>query len=42
MGITFEEYLEFIDSDEHIDIYIYLGFFLVFVSIFIYKKIRQR
>lgn len=42
LGITFEEYLEFVDSDNHIDIIVFFGFFILFVGIFIYRKIRER
>lgn len=42
LGITFEEYLEFVNSDDHIDLYIYIGFFLFFLGFYVYRKIRQR
>lgn len=42
LGITFEEYLEFVDSDNHIDIIVFFGFFILFVGIFIYRKIWER
>ncbi len=42
LGITFDEYLEYIESDDHIDIYIYLLFFAVFIGLYLYKKFRER